>query len=171
MMGVPTFYVRLVQDARLDEEATRHMRLFISGSAPLLAETHREWSERTGHDVLERYGMTETNMITSNPYVGKRVPGSVGFPLPGTELRIADDTGAPVPQGEIGMIEVRGAQCVQRLLAHAGKNQNRIPVRRFFSSPATWAKSIPKVMSISSAAAKTWLSQADSTCIPRKWKR
>jgi malonyl-CoA/methylmalonyl-CoA synthetase len=108
MMGVPTFYVRLVQDARLDEEATRHMRLFISGSAPLLAETHREWSERTGHDVLERYGMTETNMITSNPYVGKRMPGSVGFPLPGTELRIADDTGAPVPQGEIGMIEVRG---------------------------------------------------------------
>jgi len=108
MMGVPTFYVRLLQDARLHREAARHMRLFISGSAPLLAETHREWSERTGHDVLERYGMTETNMITSNPYVGRRVPGSVGFPLPGTDLRIADDAGAPLPQGEIGMIEVRG---------------------------------------------------------------
>jgi len=109
MMGVPTFYTRLLADKRLTREATKHMRLFVSGSAPLLAETHCEWRERTGHAILERYGMTETNMNTSNPYDGERVPGSVGFPLPGVELRIADpDTGAPVPQGEIGMIELKG---------------------------------------------------------------
>ncbi len=108
MMGVPTFYTRLLQDPRLTRDACTHMRLFISGSAPLLTETHRQWQERTGHAVLERYGMTETNMNTSNPYDGKRLPGSVGFPLPGTELRIADDDGSPLPPGEIGMIEVRG---------------------------------------------------------------
>jgi malonyl-CoA/methylmalonyl-CoA synthetase len=84
------------------------MRLFISGSAPLLPETHKEWQERTGHAILERYGMTETNMNTSNPYHGARVPGSVGLPLPGVEIRIADGVGHAVPQGEIGMIEVRG---------------------------------------------------------------
>ena len=83
MMGVPTFYVRLLQDQRLTRESAAHMRLFISGSAPLLAETHRDWSARTGHAILERYGMTETNMNTSNPYEGERVPGTVGFPLPG----------------------------------------------------------------------------------------
>jgi malonyl-CoA/methylmalonyl-CoA synthetase len=109
MMGVPTFYVRLLQDPRLTREATRHMRLFVAGSAPLLAETHREWAAKTGHSILERYGMTETNMLTSNPYDGPRVPGSVGHPLPGVELRITDpETGAPLAQGEIGMIEVKG---------------------------------------------------------------
>ncbi|MDB5397508.1 MAG: malonyl-CoA synthase [Rhodospirillales bacterium] len=109
MMGVPTFYVRLLQDARLTREATAHIRLFISGSAPLLAETHAEWRARTGHAVLERYGMTETNMNTSNPYEGDRVAGSVGPPLPGVDLRITDPgTGKALPQGEIGMIEVRG---------------------------------------------------------------
>ncbi|HMH65969.1 MAG TPA: malonyl-CoA synthase [Rhizomicrobium sp.] len=108
MMGVPTFYTRMLQDSRLNLDTTRHMRLFVSGSAPLLAETHRQWRERTGHEILERYGMTETNMNTSNPYAGARVPGSVGLPLPGVELRIADKDGAPLPQGEIGMIEVRG---------------------------------------------------------------
>ena len=108
MMGVPTFYVRLLQDPRLGRETAGHMRLFVSGSAPLLAETHREWSAKTGQAILERYGMTETNMNTSNPYAGVRKPGSVGFPLPGTELRIADGDGKPLAQGEIGMIEVRG---------------------------------------------------------------
>ncbi len=109
MMGVPTFYVRLLQDKRLTPETTKHMRLFIAGSAPLLAETHREWKAATGHAILERYGMTETNMLTSNPYEGERVPGSVGFPLPGVELRIADpETGAPIPDGDVGMIEVKG---------------------------------------------------------------
>jgi malonyl-CoA/methylmalonyl-CoA synthetase len=109
MMGVPTFYVRLLQDQRLTREATRHMRLFVSGSAPLLEETHRDWRTRTGHAILERYGMTETNMNTSNPYDGDRVPGSVGFPLPGVSLRIADpETGDVLRKGEIGMIEVKG---------------------------------------------------------------
>ncbi len=108
MMGVPTFYTRLLSDARLDKETTRNIRLFISGSAPLLAETHSEWRARTGHAILERYGMTETNMNTSNPYDGIRRPGSVGFPLPGVELRLADSDGNRAAPGEIGMIEVRG---------------------------------------------------------------
>ncbi|HEX2509872.1 MAG TPA: malonyl-CoA synthase [Microvirga sp.] len=109
LMGVPTFYTRLLQDPRLTREAVAHMRLFVSGSAPLLAETHREWKARTGHAILERYGMTETNMNTSNPYDGERVPGTVGFPLPGVSLRVADpETGRVLPQGEIGVIEVKG---------------------------------------------------------------
>jgi malonyl-CoA/methylmalonyl-CoA synthetase len=109
MMGVPTFYTRLLQHPGLTPEATAHMRLFVSGSAPLLADTHRDWSAKTGHAILERYGMTETNMNTSNPYDGDRVPGTVGLPLPGVSLRIADpETGAVLPQGEIGMIEVKG---------------------------------------------------------------
>lgn len=109
MMGVPTFYVRLLQDIRLTKEATKHMRLFVSGSAPLLAETHREWRERTGHAILERYGMTETNMNTSNPYDGERVAGTVGFPLPGVSARVTDpETGKELARDEIGMIEVRG---------------------------------------------------------------
>jgi malonyl-CoA/methylmalonyl-CoA synthetase len=109
MMGVPTFYVRLLADPRLTRQATRHVRLFVSGSAPLLAETHRAWQERTGHAILERYGMTETSMNTSNPYDGDRVPGTVGFPLPGVELRIVDQvTGRRLPPGEVGMIELKG---------------------------------------------------------------
>jgi malonyl-CoA/methylmalonyl-CoA synthetase len=109
MMGVPTFYVRLLQDERLTREATAHMRLFVSGSAPLLAETHRDWSARTGHAILERYGMTETNMNTSNPYDGERVPGTVGFPLPDVALRVVEpETGTVLATDEIGMIEVKG---------------------------------------------------------------
>jgi malonyl-CoA/methylmalonyl-CoA synthetase len=109
MMGVPTFYTRLLQHSGLTREATRHMRVFISGSAPLLAETHREWQARTGHAILERYGMTETNMNTSNPYDGERIAGTVGFPLPGVALRIADpETGEPLGIDEVGMIEVKG---------------------------------------------------------------
>jgi malonyl-CoA/methylmalonyl-CoA synthetase len=109
LMGVPTFYTRLLQNPALSRETTKHMRLFISGSAPLLAETHREWAARTGHAVLERYGMTETNMNTSNPYDGERVPGAVGFPLPGVSVRVTDpDTGNELPRESIGMIEVKG---------------------------------------------------------------
>jgi malonyl-CoA/methylmalonyl-CoA synthetase len=109
MMGVPTFYTRLLGDARFTKDLTQHMRLFISGSAPLLAETHVQFEDRTGHRILERYGMTETNMSTSNPYEGERRAGTVGFPLPGVELKITDpDTGESLPQGEIGIIEVRG---------------------------------------------------------------
>jgi malonyl-CoA/methylmalonyl-CoA synthetase len=109
LMGVPTFYTRLLAHPGLTREAAGHMRLFVSGSAPLLAETHHQWRERTGHAILERYGMTETGMNTSNPYDGERIAGTVGPPLPGVEVRIADqETGGPVPTGEIGMIEVRG---------------------------------------------------------------
>ena len=109
MMGVPTFYTRLLADERFTRQAAEHMRLFISGSAPLLAETHLQFEERTGKRILERYGMTETNMITSNPYDGERRAGTVGFPLPGVEVRICDpDSGAAVPDGEIGVLEVRG---------------------------------------------------------------
>jgi len=109
MMGVPTFYTRLLQSPALTKESTRHMRLFISGSAPLLADTHREWAGRTGHAVLERYGMTETNMNTSNPYDGERVPGAVGLPLPGVSVRVTDpETGHELACDTIGMIEVKG---------------------------------------------------------------
>jgi malonyl-CoA/methylmalonyl-CoA synthetase len=109
MMGVPTFYVRLLQHPGLTREAAAGIRLFVSGSAPLLAETHREWQARTGHAILERYGMTETNMNTSNPYEGDRVAGTVGFPLPGVDLRVAEpESGRVLGEDEIGMIEVRG---------------------------------------------------------------
>ncbi len=109
MMGVPTFYTRLLDDQRFNRDLVQHMRLFVSGSAPLLAETHQQFEERTGHRILERYGMTETNMNTSNPYDGERKAGTVGFPLPGVELRIADpDSGKTLDQGEIGIIEVKG---------------------------------------------------------------
>ncbi|KUM25487.1 malonyl-CoA synthase [Mesorhizobium loti] len=109
LMGVPTFYVRLLQQDGLTKDAAKAMRLFISGSAPLLAETHNAWRERTGHAILERYGMTETNMNTSNPYDGERRAGTVGFPLPGVSLRITEpETAKPLAQGEIGMIEVKG---------------------------------------------------------------
>jgi malonyl-CoA/methylmalonyl-CoA synthetase len=109
LMGVPTFYTRLLTEPGLTREAAANMRLFISGSAPLLAETHREFQVRTGHAILERYGMTETNMNTSNPYDGERIAGTVGFPLPDVALRVVDpETGARLPDGEIGMIEVKG---------------------------------------------------------------
>ena len=109
MMGVPTFYTRLLDRADFTAEAAKGMRLFTSGSAPLLEETHRAWRERTGHAILERYGMTETNMNTSNPYDGERRAGTVGFPLPGVALRIADpETGADLGRQAIGMIEVKG---------------------------------------------------------------
>ena len=109
MMGVPTFYTRLLQSPALTKESTKHMRLFVSGSAPLLADTHREWAARTGHAVLERYGMTETNMNTSNPYDGDRVPGAVGHALPGVSVRVTDpETGKTLGPDNIGMIEVKG---------------------------------------------------------------
>jgi len=108
MMGVPTFYVRLLKDPRLDARLTARCRLFISGSAPLLTDTHAAWRERTGHALLERYGMSETGMNTSNPYDGERVAGSVGLPLPGVSLRITGPDGAVLPAGDIGMIELKG---------------------------------------------------------------
>jgi len=110
-MGVPTMYVRMLAEPALTREAARSMRLFISGSAPLLIETFQAWQQRTGHTILERYGMSETIMLTSNPYDprdGERRGGTVGFPLPGVSLRICDDAGQPVPVGEVGGIQVKG---------------------------------------------------------------
>lgn len=110
-MGVPTMYVRLLQDAGLNTEATEHMRLFISGSAPMLMATHEAFVHRTGHTILERYGMSETGMLCSNPCrasEGLRVPGSVGQALPGVGVRIVDGQGAPLAAGEIGQVEVSG---------------------------------------------------------------
>ncbi len=109
MMGVPTFYTRLLADERFDKDLVNHIRLFVSGSAPLLAETHLAFEQRTGHRILERYGMTETGMNCSNPYDGDRRAGTVGPALPGTEIRIMDqETGTPLPWGEIGSVQVRG---------------------------------------------------------------
>ncbi|MBA3909422.1 MAG: malonyl-CoA synthase [Rhodobacter sp.] len=107
MMGVPTFYTRLLADPRLTPAVCDHIRLFVSGSAPLSPATHAEWRDRTGQAILERYGMTETNMITSNPYDGDRRAGTVGMPLPGVEVRVTGPAGV-VPVGEAGEIEVRG---------------------------------------------------------------
>ncbi len=109
LMGVPTFYTRLLDEPALNAEVARNMRLFVSGSAPLLVETHRAFEARTGHAILERYGMTETCMNTSNPYDGERRAGTVGFALPDVEVRVSEpESGAQLPHGEVGMLEVRG---------------------------------------------------------------
>ncbi|WP_048439927.1 malonyl-CoA synthase [Caenimonas sp. SL110] len=110
-MGVPTLYVRMLAEPSLDRDAVRNMRLFISGSAPLLIETFNDWKERTGQTILERYGMSETIMLTSNPYEsadGERRGGTVGFPLPGVGVRVMGDNGQQLPAGQIGGIEVNG---------------------------------------------------------------
>ena len=115
-MGVPTLYVRMLAEAGLNKEAVKNMRLFIAGSAPLLIETFKEWQQRTGHTILERYGMSETIMLTSNPYAAdkryqgqdERRGGTVGFPLPGVSLRVQGDDGKDLPVGEIGGIQVKG---------------------------------------------------------------
>jgi malonyl-CoA/methylmalonyl-CoA synthetase len=108
LMGVPTFYTRLLAQSGLNADVARKMRLFISGSAPLLAETFDEFARRTGHRILERYGMSETGMNCSNPLNGERRPGTVGPALPGVEVRICDRDGKPLAPGEVGTIEVRG---------------------------------------------------------------
>lgn len=108
MMGVPTHYTRLLGQEEFDMETTTTMRLFLSGSAPMLAETHRNFEARTGHRILERYGMTEAGMITSNPYGGERVAGTVGYPLPGVSVRVRTEDGTPCAAGETGVLEIRG---------------------------------------------------------------
>ena len=133
MMGVPTFYTRLLKEPGLTREVAAHMRLFVSGSAPLLAETHREWQQRTGHAILERYGMTETNMNTSNPYEGARRAGTVGFPLPSVTLRVVDpETGAPLGPEEVGMIEVKGPNVFQGYWRMPEKTAAELKVDGFF---------------------------------------
>ena len=135
MMGVPTFYTRLLADAGFDADRVAHMRLFISGSAPMLPETHHQFEQRTGHRILERYGMTETNMNTSNPYDGERRIGSVGFPLPGVEIRITDpQRGDALPDGETGMIEVRGPNVFQGYWRKEEKTAQELRDNGFFIS-------------------------------------
>ncbi|MDH5359709.1 MAG: malonyl-CoA synthase [Gammaproteobacteria bacterium] len=109
MMGVPTFYTRLLLNKNFTRDVCSNMRLFISGSAPLLEQTFYDFRERSGHTILERYGMTETGMNTSNPLDDERLPGTVGFPLPGVDARIVDDAGKAVANGEVGNLQVRGA--------------------------------------------------------------
>jgi malonyl-CoA/methylmalonyl-CoA synthetase len=132
MMGVPTFYTRLLSDSRFNHSLTKHMRLFISGSAPLLAETHKEFEDRTSKKILERYGMTETNMSTSNPYDNERIAGTVGLPLPGIQLRIADDKGNEVEQGQIGIIELKGENVFKGYWQMPGKTSESFREDGFF---------------------------------------
>ena len=113
MMGVPTFYTRLLGRSELTPDRVAHMRVFICGSAPLTEQTFEEWEQRTGHRILERYGMSETIINTSNPLQGERVAGTVGFALLGQQVRVADEAGVPVPTGQVGMIEVAGPNVFQ----------------------------------------------------------
>ena len=108
MMGVPTFYTRLLDCEDFGHEECRHIRLFVCGSAPLTEQTFVEFEQRTGHKILERYGMTETNMITSNPLIGERIASTVGYALPGIEVRVADETGQPLPPDMVGSVELKG---------------------------------------------------------------
>ncbi len=131
-MGVPTYYVRLLQEKGLTREAVAHMRLFISGSAPLLPETFAEFRERTGQTILERYGMTEGGMFTSNPLEGERRGGTVGFPLPGTEVRVVGEGDAPLAAGEIGHIQVRGDNVFAGYWQMPEKTQEEFTPEGFF---------------------------------------
>lgn len=131
-MGVPTYYTRLLASPRLTRETLAGMRLFVSGSAPLLPETFSAFKERTGHAILERYGMTETGMNCSNPLVGERRLGTVGFPLPGVELRIADDQGRALPEGEVGVIEVRGPNVLKGYWNNPEKTREAFRADGFF---------------------------------------
>ncbi len=126
-MGVPTHYTRLLEEPGLDHGVTASMRLFVSGSAPLLADTHRQFLARTGHTILERYGMTETLMITSNPYDGPRLPGSVGPPLPGVSVRLAGNE-------TIGGIEVKGPNVFQGYWRDPEKTRGEFTVDGWFKT-------------------------------------
>jgi malonyl-CoA/methylmalonyl-CoA synthetase len=107
-MGVPTYYVRLLADPSFNQDVCRNMRLFVSGSAPLLIDTFNEFRRRTGHTILERYGMTETAMLASNPYDGKRIGGTVGLPLPEVSVRVVKENGAACASEEIGDVQAKG---------------------------------------------------------------
>ena len=132
MMGVPTFYTRLLASDELNRNITQHMRIFISGSAPLLAETHIEFERRTGKKILERYGMTETNMNTSNPYDGERKAGTVGIPLPGVTIRVVNVEGHEVEDGKIGTIELKGENVFRGYWGMKGKTEEAFKKDGFF---------------------------------------
>jgi len=132
LMGVPTFYTRLLDEAELNADSVRHIRVFISGSAPLTPQTFAEFESRTGHRILERYGMSETIINTTNPLIGERVPGTVGFALPGVDVRIADANGTELPRGEVGMIEVRGGNVFSGYWRMSEKTREEIRPDGFF---------------------------------------
>jgi malonyl-CoA/methylmalonyl-CoA synthetase len=132
LMGVPTHYTRLLASPRLTRGATAGMRLFVSGSAPLLAQTHAEFEARTGHRILERYGMTETGMNTSNPLRGERRAGTVGPALPGVEVRVADPEGHVLGAGAVGVLEVRGANVFQGYWRQPEKTAEEFRADGFF---------------------------------------
>jgi malonyl-CoA/methylmalonyl-CoA synthetase len=134
MMGVPTFYSRLLAEPAFTRDACRAIRLFVSGSAPLLPETFAAFRERTAHTILERYGMTETGMNTSNPLAGARVAGTVGTPLPGIEVRIVDDDGAACPPGRIGAVEVRGPNVLAAYWRMPEKTREEFTIDGFFKT-------------------------------------
>lgn len=135
LMGVPTFYVRLLQTEGLNKSVTSNMRLFVSGSAPMLEETHKQWQEKTGHTIIERYGMSETNMNTSNPYDGDRKAGTVGFPLPDVEVIVADpESGEPLKTGEVGSVEIRGPNVFLGYWNKPDKTAEEIRKNGFFIS-------------------------------------
>ena len=131
-MGVPTMYVRLLDEPGFDAKACRSMRLFVSGSAPLLPDTFRQFEMRTGQRILERYGMSETAMLTSNPYDGNRAAGTVGLPLPGVEVRVVDEQGRPCGTGEIGAIQVRGPNVFSGYWRMPGKTREEFTADGFF---------------------------------------
>ena len=136
-MGVPTLYVRLLAEAGLTPQSVKNMRLFVSGSAPMLVDTHQQWQARTGHTILERYGMSETVMLTSNPgraSDGERKVGTVGQPLPGVQLRVRDDAGKDLPQGETGGIEVRGPNVFQGYWQMPEKTAQEFTADGFFKT-------------------------------------
>ena len=133
-MGVPTLYVRLLNEPGLDKNAVRHMRLFVAGSAPLLIETFNEWQTRTGHTILERYGMSETAMLTSNPYQGERRGGTVGFALPGVTLRVQDDDGKSLGIDEIGGIQVKGSNVFKGYWRMPEKTKEEFTADGFFKT-------------------------------------
>jgi len=132
MMGVPTFYTRLLQHAEFDKSTCRNIRLFISGSAPLTEQTFGEWEQRTGHRILERYGMSETMMNTSNPLLGDRRPGTVGYPLPGVQARITAADGAVLEPDQVGVIEVKGPNVFSGYWQMAAKTAEEFREDGFF---------------------------------------
>ncbi len=133
-MGVPTLYVRLLNEPELDKKAVRNMRLFVAGSAPLLIETFNDWQQKTGHTILERYGMCETAMLTSNPYKGERRGGTVGFALPGVSLRVQDDDGKLLAVDEIGGIQVKGPNIFKGYWRMPEKTKEEFTADGFFKT-------------------------------------
>jgi len=133
LMGVPTYYKRMNDSSLINKELTSKMRLFISGSAPLSSIDHQDFYQKTGHTILERYGMTETNMNTSNPYEGERKPGSVGLPLPDVQIRITEgNSKIPLPAKEVGMIQVKGPNVFSSYWKNEHANQESFTDDGFF---------------------------------------